>query len=59
MVKLNTILLKISGESLSGDQEHGLDNDVLHSLSLVIKKVIALGIKVGIVVGGEIGRAHV
>ncbi|NLB10469.1 MAG: UMP kinase [Clostridiaceae bacterium] len=52
MVKLNTILLKISGESLSGDQEHGLDNDVLHSLSLVIKKVIALGIKVGIVVGG-------
>ena len=49
---MNTILLKISGESLSGDQEHGLDNDVLHSLSLVIKKVIALGIKVGIVVGG-------
>lgn len=52
MVKLNTVLLKISGESLSGDQEHGIDNDVLHSLSLVIKKTKDLGIRIAIVVGG-------
>jgi uridylate kinase len=52
MVKLHTILLKISGESLAGDNEHGLDNDVLHNLSMVIKKTKELGVLIGIVVGG-------
>jgi uridylate kinase len=50
--KYKRVLLKLSGEALRGDSNYSIDNDVLNQLALQIKKVVALGVKVGIVVGG-------
>ena len=46
------ILLKLSGEVLAGENGHGFDFDLIHSVCGVIKKVTDLGVEVGIVVGG-------
>ncbi len=46
------ILLKISGESLSGAKGSGIDNDTLHKLGQTIRDLIGLGVQVAIVVGG-------
>jgi len=46
------ILLKVSGEALAGEASRGLDFDVIGSVCDVIKKCLALGVQVGIVVGG-------
>lgn len=46
------ILLKISGEALAGDATRGLDFDVIGEVCDVIKKCNALGVQVGVVVGG-------
>lgn len=46
------ILLKISGESLSGKGGQGLDNATLHRLGDTICQLSRLGIEVAIVVGG-------
>lgn len=48
----NRILLKLSGESLMGDQEYGIDPQVLKRYALEIKSVFDLGVKIGIVIGG-------
>ncbi len=46
------VLLKISGEALSGDKHFGLDFDVIKSVCNVIKKCVDIGVEIGIVVGG-------
>ncbi len=46
------VLLKISGEALAGDAGRGLDFDVIGQVAQVIKKCVAQGVQVGIVVGG-------
>ncbi len=46
------ILLKISGESLSGGKHMGLDNDTLHRIGKTIRDLEAMGTQVAIVVGG-------
>ena len=46
------ILLKLSGESLKGHRSHGVDPDSLDYMAGEIKSVTALGIELGIVVGG-------
>lgn len=46
------VLLKISGEALSGDKHFGLDFTVMGKVCDVIKKCIDMGVQVGIVVGG-------
>lgn len=46
------VLLKISGEALAGDAGRGLDFDVISQVAQVIKKCVAQGVQVGIVVGG-------
>ncbi|MCB2200185.1 UMP kinase [bacterium] len=46
------VLLKLSGEMLAGKQHYGLDEEVLTNIALDLKQVIALGIELGIVVGG-------
>ncbi len=46
------ILLKLSGESLKGHRSHGVDPDALDYMAGEIKSVTALGIELGIVVGG-------
>lgn len=45
-------MLKLSGEALMGDNSYGIDSSVLNSIACQIKKVVALGVEVAIVVGG-------
>lgn len=48
----NSILLKLSGEALLGNQEHGIDIEMCASLASQIKEIHDLGIKIALVVGG-------
>lgn len=50
--KYNRILLKISGEALSGDKGHGYDVKELKAVAKQIASVAKLGVGVGVVVGG-------
>lgn len=50
--KYKRILLKISGEALSGGIGHGIDEDTIMSIAKVVKTVNNLGVQVAIVVGG-------
>lgn len=51
-LKYKRILLKLSGESLMGNQEYGLDAQKLDEYALEIKKVFEIGCQVAIVIGG-------
>ena len=46
------VLLKVSGESLKGQRNHGVDPDALDYMSSEIKSVVDMGVELGIVVGG-------
>lgn len=46
------ILLKLSGEALSGTRDMGIDASILDQISLSIAHLVGLGVQVGIVVGG-------
>ncbi|MCT2534553.1 UMP kinase [Aquibacillus koreensis] len=46
------IVLKLSGEALSGEQGFGIEPKVIQSIALQVKEVAELGIEVAIVVGG-------
>jgi uridylate kinase len=46
------ILLKLSGESLLGNREHGIDSAVVDAYAEEIKEVKELGVQIGIVIGG-------
>ncbi|MFZ9976401.1 MAG: UMP kinase, partial [Candidatus Limnocylindrus sp.] len=50
--RYSRILLKLSGEALLGDQQYGVDPKVLSFVAEQVKGVRALGVEVGIVVGG-------
>ena len=50
--KYKRILLKLSGESFKGDQDYGIDQRAVSYISGEIKKVVQLGVEVGVVVGG-------
>ena len=52
MMKYKRILLKLSGEALSGEAGHGLDFDTVLTICGSIKKCAELGVEIGIVVGG-------
>ena len=45
------VLLKLSGEVLTGDESYGISTEVLNRIAGEIKDVVALGIEVGIVIG--------
>lgn len=51
-LKYKRILLKLSGESLAGENEVGIDSKILNFFASEIKKVHELGVQVGIVIGG-------
>lgn len=51
-LKYKRILLKLSGEALSGEKGVGLDFDVVTPICESIKKCVELGAEVAIVVGG-------
>ena len=50
--KYKRVLLKISGEALAGDKHFGLDFAVIGKVCDVIKEAVAMGVQVGVVVGG-------
>ncbi len=52
MVKFKRILLKLSGESLQGEQGYGIDVNRLNDYARQIKEVVDMGVQVGIVIGG-------
>ena len=52
MVKFKRILLKLSGESLMGEQRYGIDEKRLAEYAQQIKEVHDMGVQVGIVIGG-------
>ena len=50
--KFNRILLKLSGESLTGDKEFGIDALVLNRFASEVDKVYRIGVQIAIVLGG-------
>ncbi|HET8902878.1 UMP kinase [Saccharospirillum sp.] len=46
------ILLKLSGEALSGEQGFGIDPKVLDRMALEIGQLVGIGVQVGLVIGG-------
>jgi uridylate kinase len=50
--KYKRILLKLSGEALSGKESFGIDPRVLDSMALAIGQLVGIGVQVGLVVGG-------
>ncbi len=46
------ILLKLSGEALLGKEDYGIDPAVLSRIADEVKQVLALGVQVGVVIGG-------
>ncbi|MCW5696635.1 MAG: UMP kinase [Bauldia sp.] len=51
-LRYKRVLLKISGEALLGTQPFGIDDKMVDRLSREIGEAVALGVKVGLVVGG-------
>ncbi|GAB3256503.1 UMP kinase [Larkinella harenae] len=51
-LKYKRILLKLSGEALSGDKGYGIDPAILEQYSLEIKQVAEMGVQIAIVIGG-------
>ncbi|MEQ8325176.1 MAG: UMP kinase [Vicingaceae bacterium] len=51
-MKYNRVLLKLSGESLMGDQQYGIDHNILKQYSEEIKKAVLDGVEMAIVIGG-------
>lgn len=51
-LKFKRILLKLSGEALMGEENYGIDPNVIKRLATEIKEVRDLGIQVGVVIGG-------
>jgi len=50
--KYKRIMLKLSGEALAGTKGSGIDFDTINAIAVQIKRVVDLGVGVGIVVGG-------
>ncbi|MCJ8282151.1 MAG: UMP kinase [Rivularia sp. ALOHA_DT_140] len=46
------VLLKLSGEALMGSMGYGIDPEVVNSIALEVKEVVATGVQLAIVVGG-------
>ena len=51
-MKFNRILLKLSGESLMGQQGHGIDTQRLNEYAAQIQEIHQMGVQIGIVIGG-------
>lgn len=51
-IKYKRIMLKLSGEALSGEKGFGIDFDVTKRIANEIKEIVDMGIEVGAVVGG-------
>lgn len=52
MKNLKRVILKLSGEALSGDKKSGYDDAIIENIAKQVKEINAKGIQVGIVIGG-------
>lgn len=52
MAKFKRILLKLSGESLAGEQKQGINTERLNQYAQQIKEIADMGVQIGIVIGG-------
>lgn len=52
MLAYKRVLLKLSGEAMSGDLGHGIDPDVVGKICDQIKIALDMGVEIAIVVGG-------
>ncbi len=50
--KYHRVLLKLSGESLAGEEKHGIDFDTVMKICRPIRECAGLGVQIAIVVGG-------
>jgi uridylate kinase len=50
--KYKRILLKLSGEALTGEEAFGIDPKILDRMALEIGQLVGIGVQVGLVVGG-------
>ncbi len=51
-MKYKRVLLKLSGESLMGSMQYGIDPKILEHYALDVKSVVDAGVEVAIVIGG-------
>lgn len=51
-LKYKRILLKLSGESLMGEQGFGIDSNMLSHYASQIKELLQMGVQVAVVIGG-------
>lgn len=51
-MKYRRILLKLSGESLMGDDNYGIDYKMVRHFASEIKSAVGQGVQVGVVIGG-------
>ena len=51
-IKYKRILLKLSGEALAGENKTGVYAEVIGKICDEVKKIVEMGVQVGIVVGG-------
>ena len=52
MARFKRILLKLSGESLMGEKQYGIDEKRLGEYAEQIKEIHDMGVQIGIVIGG-------
>src|SRR5437870_5890167 len=50
--KYNRVLLKLSGEALSGSRDYGIELEVVETIAAQVKRVHQMGVQVAVVVGG-------
>ena len=53
--KYKRILLKLSGEALTGQENFGIDPKILDQMALEVGQLVGIGVQVGLVVGGGQG----
>ncbi|WP_152656368.1 UMP kinase [Oceanobacillus sp. CFH 90083] len=48
----NRVVLKLSGEALSGEEGYGISPKIIQSISKQVKEIVDMGVEVAVVVGG-------
>lgn len=51
-IKMQRVLLKLSGEALAGEKKTGFDEDTVREVAMQVKQLVDDGIQMGIVIGG-------
>ena len=52
MKDIKRVILKLSGEALSGDKKSGYDDELIIDIARQVSQIIDKGINVGVVIGG-------